>query len=277
MTPGPRRLGRREVSPAVADDSGGDAGAEQRRLAATVARLRLELARLRGELDDDAGPAPAAAARTVAGTAEVAAEEHDPAAEAAARAREAEHRVGLLVEELGSERRTLDRLRARLAGLEEAGGRRDALLADSEARLEVVAGLEAALREEREARMTLETLRDALEAAMEEQRRRHEREVTDVQEAAEERRAEHTLVHLRELERVRAELAAVRGECATLAERLEAEGAARSRAEARGRELDREVDELRNWISAVQSRRRGLLRRMPPAPPPGRFPPAPGG
>jgi chromosome segregation ATPase len=98
--------------------------------------------------------------------------------------------------------------------------------------------------------------------------------VTDVQEAAEERRAEQTLTHLRDLERVRSELAAVRGECATLAERLETEGAARSRAEARVRQLDREIDELRNWISAVQSRRRSLLRRVPPAPPTGPFPPA---
>jgi chromosome segregation ATPase len=272
MGSGPRRLGRREVGPTVVDDSSGGV-AEQRRLAATVARLRLELARLRGELDDDAQPAQAGGIRTAAGVAEVEAEEHDAAAEAVARAQEAEHRVGLLVEELGSERRSLDQLRARLAGLEEAEGRRDALLADSEARLGVVAGLEEALREEREARVTLETLRDGLEAAMEEARRRHEREVTDVQEAAEERRAEQTLTHLRELERVRTELAAVRGECATLAETLEAEGTARSRAEARVRELDREVDELRNWISAVQSRRRSLLRRVPPAPPPGPFPP----
>jgi chromosome segregation ATPase len=268
---GPRRPGRREAGPAAVDDSGG--GGEQRRLAATVARLRLELARLRGELDDDAGPAPAGAARIAAGAPEAKTEEHDPAAEAAARAKEAEHRVSLLVEELGSERRSLDRLRARLAGLEEAEGRREALLADSKARIEVVAGLEAALREEREARVMLETLRDGLEAAMEEARRRHEREVTDVQEAGEERRAEQTLTHLRELERVRTELAAVRCECATLEERLEAEGTARSRAEARVGELDREVDELRNWISAVQSRRRNLLRRVPPAPPAGPFPP----
>jgi chromosome segregation ATPase len=254
----------------VLDDSGGGV-AEQRRLAATVARLRLELARLRGELDDETGTAPAGPEAGVAATEE---EDADRAAEAAARTQEAEHRVRLLVEELGSERRTLDQLRARLAGLEEAGGRRDAQLADSEARLGEVAGLEAALREEREARIMLETLRDGLEGAMEEQRRRHEREVTDVQEAAEERRAEQTLAHLRELERVRAELEGARGDCATLAERLEAEGGARSRAEARSRQLDREVDELRNWISAVQSRRGSILRRRPPVPPPGPFPPA---
>jgi hypothetical protein len=256
-TPGPRRLGRREVGPAVVDERGPTAEAEQKRLAATVARLRLELARLRGELDDDA--AVPGVTRHLAGVAETDAEQGDLAAEADARAEEAEHRVRLLAEELGAERCELDLLRDRLAELEAAGGRSDAVA--------------AALVEEREARVMLETLRDGLEAALEEQRTRHEREVADVVEAAEDRCAQLSQGHLREGEQLRAELDAAGAECATLAGRLETEAGARLRAEARGRDLDREVDELRNWISAVESRRRGLLRRSPLPPPPRRIPP----
>ncbi|HEY0409313.1 MAG TPA: hypothetical protein VGE42_03505, partial [Candidatus Dormibacteraeota bacterium] len=257
-TPGSRRLGRREVGPPVVDERSPAAEAERRRLAATVAQLRLELARLRGELDDDDDDAPGGT-RHLAGVAETDAEQGDLAAEADARAREAEHRVRLLAEELGTERRELDQLRGRLADLEAAGGRTDALA--------------ATLAEEHEARIMLETLRDGLEAAMDDQRRRHEREIADVVEAAEERRVELSRGHLREREQLRAELAAAAAECAALAERLEAEVAARARAEARCRDLDREVDELRNWISAAQSRHRSLLRRVAPPPPP---PPPPG-
>jgi chromosome segregation ATPase len=257
-TPGPRRLGRREVGPGVVDERTPTAEAEQRRLAATVARLRLELARLRGELDDD-DDAPGVT-RHLAGVAETDAEQGDLAAEADARARDAEHRVRLLAEELGAERRDLDRLRGRLADVEAAGGRNDALV--------------SALAEEREARIMLETLRDGLQAAMEEQRTRHQREVADVVEAAEDRRVELSQSHLREQEQLRAELDAAGAECGALAERLEAEAGARARAEARGRDLDREVDELRNWISAAQSRRLSLLRRSPLPPRPGRIPPS---
>ena len=110
---------------------------------------------------------------------------------------------------------------------------------------------------------------------MEEQRRLHEREVTDVQEAAEQRRTEQTLGHVRELERGREELEAARTEGAALAARLEEEAGARTRTETRVRQLDREVDELRNWISAAESRRRSLFRRSALPPPPGRFPPGP--
>jgi hypothetical protein len=259
-TPGPRRLGRREVEPAAVDERGPAAEAERRRLTATVARLRLELARLRGELDDD--DAPPGVTRHLAGIAETDAERGELAAEADARAREAEHRVRLLAEELGTERRELDQLRARLADLEAAGGKNDAVA--------------AMLAEEREARIMLETLRDGLETAMEEQRTRHEREVADVVQAAEERRVELTRSHLREQEQLRAELDAAGAECAALAGRLEAEAGNRARAEARGRDLDREVDELRNWISAARSRRRGILGRFvpPPPPPPGRIQPS---
>jgi chromosome segregation ATPase len=252
-TPGPRRPGRREVGPPVVDEPSPAAEAERRRLAATVARLRLELARLRGELDDDDDAAPGGT-RHVAGTD---AEQRDLAAEADLRAQEAEHRVRLLAEELGTERRELDQLRGRLADLEAAGGRNDALA--------------ATLAEEREARIMLETLRDGLAAAMEEQRRRHDREVADVVEAAEERRVELSRSHLRDQEQLRAELAAAAAECAALAERLEAEAGARARAEARCRDLDREVDELRNWISAARSRRRSLLRHSAPPPLPERI------
>ncbi|MEA2618281.1 MAG: hypothetical protein QOE72_4064 [Chloroflexota bacterium] len=254
-TPGPRRQGRREVGPPVVDEPSPAAEAERRRLAATVARLRLELARLRGELDDDA--AAPGGTRHLAGVAGTDAEQGDLAAEADVRAREAEHRVRLLAEELGTERRELDQLRDRLADLEAAGGRNDALA--------------STLAEEREARIMLETLRDGLAAAMEEQRRRHEREVADVVEAAEERRVELGRSHLHEQEQLRAELDAAAAECAALAERLEAEAGARARAEARCRDLDREVDELRNWISAAQSRRRSLLRHSALPPPPGRI------
>src|SRR5439155_3479254 len=99
-TPGARRLGRREAGPAVIAERGPAAEAEQRRLAATVARLRLELARLRGELDDDAGAAPGVIGHLV-GVAATAAGQGDLAAEAEARLDEAEHRVRLLAEELG--------------------------------------------------------------------------------------------------------------------------------------------------------------------------------
>jgi vacuolar-type H+-ATPase subunit I/STV1 len=180
--PGSRRSSRRPAEV--------DGGAEQRRLEATVARLRLELARLRGEVDDDVQASP--------GVADVAAEDAgagEAVAEAETRAAAAEERVRLLVEELGSERCALDELRARLAVLEEAAGRvaEDAGAAD--AGLERIAALETALAEEREARV---------------------------------------------------------------------------------RELDREVDELRNWISAAESRRRGLFRRgLLPPPPPGRISPGP--
>ncbi len=257
-TPGPRRLGRREVGPAIADEGAPAAEAEQRRLAATVARLRLELARLRGELDDDAGAA--LPTRELAGVPETGNTEADPVADAETRAAEAEVRVRLLAEELSAERRELDQLRARLAELEAAGGRSDALA--------------ATLAEEREARIMLETLRDGLEAAMEEQRKRHEREVADVVEAAEERRAELSQGHLLEQERLAAERDTAAAERAALVERIRAEAAARSRAEARAADLDREVDELRNWVSAAQSRRRNLLGRSSLPPPPGRIPPS---
>ena len=250
-----------------------DPGAEKRRLEATVARLRLELARLRGEVDDDVPIDPAA---TPAGDDdEPGPSAGDAVAAAEAHAAGAEERVRLLAEELGAERRTLDELRARLAELEEAETARATELAGSAARLEQVGALETALAEEREARLMLETLRDGLERAMEEQRRLHERHVTDVQEAAEQRRTEQTLGHVRELARGREELDAARGECAALVARLEEEEAARTRAETRVRLLDREVDELRNWISAAESRRRGLFRRSALPPPPGRFPPGP--
>jgi chromosome segregation ATPase len=248
-----------------------DAGAEQRRLEATVVRLRLELARLRGEVDDadvPIGPAAAPAA-TPAGD-----DEPEPPAAAAVVAA-AEERVRLLAEELGAERRTVDELRTRLAELETAEVARTAELARSASRLEQVGSLETALAEEREARLVLETLRDGLERAMEEQRRLHERHVTDVQEAADQRRTEQALGHERELERAREELDAARSEGAALAARLEEEASARTRAETRVRLLDREVDELRNWISAAESRRRGLFRRSTLPPPPGRFPPGP--
>ncbi len=257
-TPGPRRLGRREVGPAVVEERGPAAEAEQRRLAATVARLRLELARLRGELDDDAGAA--VVTRELAGVAETGEAERDAVAEAEARAEQAEVRVRLLVEELGAERRELDQLRARLTELEAADGRSDSLA--------------QALAEEREARIMLETLRDSLEAAMEEQRARHQREVADVVEAAEQRCAELSQGHLLEQERLGAERDAAAAERAALVERVQTEAAARSRAEARARDLDREVDELRTWICAARSRRRSLLGRSSLPPPPGRIPPS---
>jgi hypothetical protein len=244
-----------------------DAGAEQRRLEATVARLRLELARLRGEIDDDVAIDPVA---TPAGD-----DEPGPPGGGADAVAAAEERVRLLAEELGAERRTLDELRTRLAEFEVAEAARTAELARTASRLEQVGSLETALAEEREARLMLETLRDGLERAMEEQRRLHERHVTDVQEAAEQRRTEQTLGHVRELERAREELDAARIESAALAARLEEEASARTGAETRVRLLDREVDELRNWISAAESRRRGLFRRSTLPPPPGRFPPGP--
>lgn len=267
--PGSRRLTRRE-SPPVAPDP----GAEQRRLEATVARLRLELARLRGEVEDADAPVDAGSVTPADGA------EPEPAAgeilaAAEARAAGAEERVRLLAEELGTERRTLDQLRGRLAGLEEAEAALAAEVAAREARLEQFSALETELAEEREARLMLETLRDGLERAMEEQRHLHERHVTDVQEAAEQRRTEQTLGHLRELERGREELAAARSESEALAARVEEESGARTRAEARVRMLDREIDELRNWISVAESRRRGLFRRGAMPPPPGRFPPGP--
>jgi chromosome segregation ATPase len=266
--PGSRRLSRRETEQAAVDG-----GAEQRRLEATVARLRLELARLRGEVDDDV-PTAAAASPDAAGP--VPQEDAgEAAAEAEARATGAEERVRLLAEELGAERRSLDELRSRLAALEEADREREAELAGRAAARERLSELESALAEEREARLMLETLRDGLEKAMEEQRLRHEREVADVQKAAEDRRTEQTLGHVRELERGRGELEAARIECAALVARLEEEGQARSRAETRVRQLDREVDELRNWISAAESRRRGLFRRTSMPPPPGRIRPGP--
>jgi hypothetical protein len=233
-TPGTRRLGRREPTPPAIAERDTAAEDEHRRLLATVRRLRLELARLRGELDDAPAGGEAEAAELVGVAvdpdAEVEPEAHDPAAEAEARAAEAERRVRLLAEEVASEQRELERLAA-------------------------------ALGEEREARLMLEALRDGLEGAMEEQRRRYEREVTDVQEAAEDRRTEQTLEHIHTEEQLRTDLGAARVESAALTERLEAEAAARSRAEERCAQLDREVDELRNWISAAESRR-GLLRRV---------------
>ena len=243
-----------------------DAGAEQRRLEATVARLRLELARLRGEVDDDDVPIDPAATP---------ADDDEPGPPAPDAVAAAEERVRLLAEELSEERRTLDELRTRLAELETVEAARTAELARSASRLEQVGSLETALVEEREARLVLETLRDGLERAMEEQRRLHERHVTDVQEAAEQRRTEQALGHERELLRAREELDAARSEGAALAARLEEEASARTRAETRGRLLDREVDELRNWISAAESRRRGLFRRSTMPSPPGRFPPGP--
>jgi len=239
-----------------------------------VQRLRVELARLRGEIDEGEAASPGAAADDAGGDGEP---EEDPLAAAEDRALEAEQRIGYLADELAAERRALDALRARMAALEEAERERSAELVAAEARLasagrglEQVERLEAALAEEREARLMLETLRDGLEAAMERQRRLAERELHDVQEMDEATRAELVLGHLKEVEGVRAELEAARAECAGLRADLECESEVRARLEGRARQLDAEIDELRHWISAVESRRRGIFRRDPLPPVPAR-------
>jgi hypothetical protein len=72
------------------------------------------------------------------------------------------------------------------------------------------------------------------------------------------------------VERLRSALEVSRGECAELTGRLERESEAGARLELRAQQLDAEIDELRNWISAAESRRRGLFRRAPLPPVPAR-------